>query len=243
MPAPDTAGRLRDALVASYRPYLLRRLSELGVAAGTPGLDEAIAEGEAWLAAELGGLLALPFRDQQRGPLEVFQQAMRYPTAALEAAGIPPVPRDPAAVGALPGDRHHLAPASSQPLGEEVWEAHLAWGAAKARAFRPTAALVSSDLMDRSRVEPVVEAAGLALEVWRSAEAAHPGPAVVLVDLTHPDADDVIRSLSGAGTRVVAFGPHVDDVAMVRARSLGAADAVPRSVFFRSLASLLPTVV
>ena len=68
---------------------------------------------------ELGSLLRLPFREQRRSPLEVFQEAMRFPTAALDAAGTPPVSRDPAQETALPGDHHDLAPASSQALGEE----------------------------------------------------------------------------------------------------------------------------
>ena len=42
---------------------------------------------------------------------------------------------------------------------------------------------------------------------------------------------------------VEAFGPHVDDLALVRARTLGAADALTRSAFFRNLARLLPTPV
>ena len=43
--------------------------------------------------------------------------------------------RDEVTVNALPGDRYGLAPASSRELGDEVWEAHLRWGAAKAAAL------------------------------------------------------------------------------------------------------------
>jgi hypothetical protein len=62
---------------------------------------------------------------------------MRFPTRALAEAGTPPVRRDPAAVAALPGDLYDLAPASSRPLGDAAWEAHMAWGAAKAAAMTP----------------------------------------------------------------------------------------------------------
>ena len=82
----------------------------------------------------------------------------------------------------------------------------------------------------------------LLLHRWRSSEAATTGvaPALVLVDLTHVAADDAIRSFSAAGLRVVAFGPHVDDVAMARAAALGAGEVLPRSRVIRRLPDLLP---
>lgn len=122
---------LADVLTAAFRPYVSARL-ESDVA----GLEEAITAGEVWLKSELGWLLALPYAEQPRGPLEVFQEAIRFPTEAMRAAGIEPVVRDEVAVNALPGDIYDLAPASSRDLGEEVWEAHLRWGAAKAEALR-----------------------------------------------------------------------------------------------------------
>ena len=154
-----------------------------------PGAAEttaaAVDEGVAWLDEALGALLAVPFQDQARGPLEVFQESMRFPTEALLAAGVQQPRRDEAVAAALPGDLYDLAPASSQDLGEEVWAAHIAWGAAKARAFRPSVVLLSRDLMDRSKVEPVVIEAGFRLIVWRDAsvmdlEAGR--PVVALVD-------------------------------------------------------------
>jgi len=229
--------------VSAYRPYLATMLEVYG-----PGVAEtaaaAVDEGVAWLDDALGALLSLPLRDQARGPLEVFQEAMGFPTEALLAAGVQQPRRDEVVAAALPGDLYGLAPASSQDLGEEVWAAHIAWGAAKARAFRPSVALLSRDLMDRSKVEPVVIEAGFRLIVWRDASAIDldaERPVAAFVDLTHPDADGVVSAVAEAGTRVIGFGPHVDDMAMVRARTLGAADALPRSVFFRSLSRLLPT--
>lgn len=128
----EVAAVLHRALVASYRPYVRRRLAEQGISLPEE-MDAALAEGEAWLGEQLEELLRLPFHQQRRGPLEVFQQAMSFPTAALTAAGATPPRRDPVAVNALPGDRFDLAPASSRDLGEEVWRAHIAWGMAKAR--------------------------------------------------------------------------------------------------------------
>ena len=129
------AQALRDAMSRVYRPWLLHVLETRGWEVG-PAVAEAIDEGERWLADRLDGLLAEPFDRQRRGPLEVFQEAMRFPTAALIDLGVDPVERDPMAERAIPGDVFDLAPASSSTLGETVWHAHLAWGAAKANAMR-----------------------------------------------------------------------------------------------------------
>lgn len=126
---------LASALAAAYRPYVLAVVADRGWEA-TDELVRSLDEGEAWLASQLGALLSLPFPDQARGPLELFQEAMRFPTDALAASGITAVPRDQVASNALPGDVYDLAPASSRDLGEEVWSAHLRWGVRKAAALR-----------------------------------------------------------------------------------------------------------
>jgi len=263
---------IRDAFVAAYRPYTAGVLAARRIAP-PPGWEEAIVAGEGWLSRELEILLDQPMHEQRRSPLEVFQEALAFPTDAIALTGRRPDVRDPAARRALPGDVYDLAPPSSQALGEDAWKAHLAWGVAKAKHVagavprpeapaagtaspsaaesvprRPVAALVGVDVMDRSRIEPAVKAAGLRLEVWRNPAAIDAGldgplPVVVLVDLAHPAADDALRSASSAGVRTFAFGPHVDDIALVRAKSLGAQDALARSRFFRRLPELLPRAV
>lgn len=125
---------VRDAFVDAYRPYVRARLEARGWDVSA-SLEAALAEGEEWLAAALDELLAVAATEQTRGPLELFQEAMRFPTEALTEAGVEPVRRDPAAVSALPGDVYDLAPASSRQLGEAAWMEHLAWGAAKAAEF------------------------------------------------------------------------------------------------------------
>ncbi|HSM01729.1 MAG TPA: hypothetical protein VK960_04700 [Acidimicrobiia bacterium] len=233
------SSELIEAFVAAYRPYVEGRLEH----AGLPGVDEAIDEGRAWLARALGDLLARPYREQHRSPLEVFQEALKHPTEALVAAGSPPAPRDEVAIAALPGDTFGLAPASSQELGEGAWRAHLAWGATKAAALRPSAVAVTRNLLDGSRLLEAAEAAGYRLSTMASVPTDDDHHAVGFVDLEHPDSDLAVRRLAEICGRVVAFGPHVDDQAMIRARSLGADEAVPRSRFFGSLRSWFPDVV
>lgn len=235
----DSARSLLQALVAAYRPYVEAAL----VARGLPPVTEALADGEAWLEARLETLLALPASEQRRSPLELFQEAMRFPTEALAALGVEPTVRDEVAESALPGDIYDLAPASSQALGETAWQAHLEWGAAKAAAMRPVAVLVTRNLMDGSKVESAATARGFRLVTIRRPADLPERAVVVFVDLEHPDADEAVRQASEQAGRVIAYGPHVDDIAMVRAQALGADEAMPRSRFFRDVAGQFPGVV
>lgn len=247
MDGKQEAAVLRRELVAAFRPYVVHRLAELGIEA-PKGLGEALSKGESWLRDELAAATEVPFAEQRRSPLEVFQEAMRFPTEALGRSGIPEPARDPAAIELLPGDRYDLAPASSQQLGDRAWRAHLAWGVAKARALsrvRPAVGWLGRDLVDRTRIEAEVEGSGLELWPWTSLEDVERSleerrPVLGVVDLECEGADDGIKALAEAEVRVVAYGPHVDDMAMVRARTLGADEALPRSRFFGSIRSYLP---
>lgn len=128
---PEVSRRLLAALVDVYPRHVWSRLG----GDAPPGMDEAVADGRHWLESALEGLLAQDFVDQRRGPLEIFQEAMRFPTEHLAAAGAEQATRDPVSESALPGDVFDLAPASTRDLGEEVWQVHLAWGATKAAAI------------------------------------------------------------------------------------------------------------
>lgn len=193
------------------------------------------------LDASLSELLVLPFAEQRRGPLEVLQEAMEGPNRALAAAGVVEPDRDQAAVAALPGDSYDLAPASSQALGDEAWSAHAAWGAAKAAGVRPVLLALASNLLDLERIEGIAGSVGYRVVRLPTAGAETSRQAVV--DLEHPDAGTVIADLAATGVKVLAFGPHVDDLAMVRARSLGADAVEPRSRFFSRLGPWLRPLV
>ena len=225
--------------MTAFTPYLEQRLAERG----WPSLPDATQAGAEWLSGSLDELLALPYLLQRRAPLELFQEALAPANEALAAAGVVPPKRDTAAEAALPGDRYDLAPASSAALGEEAWKAHLVWGAAKAQSVtRPAVGVLAANLLDRDRIERVLTQHGLRLDVIRDA-AGVGGQALVLVDLTDRAADETITAAAAAGIRSIGFGPHVDEFAMVRARSLGASDALARSQFFRDLDRLLPEMV
>lgn len=152
-------------------------------------------------------------------------------------------------------------PMTSRDLGEQSWKAHVAWGIGRAEAIagvvpaapgHPVAggavAIVSTNLMDRTRIEETAGSRNVDAVVWRNPGAVAEGlatllPAVAFVDLEHGAAHDLIRLLVDAGVRTIAYGPHVDDHALAAAASLGATEVLPRSIFFRRLESLIPTAV
>ena len=244
----EGAQELHQAFVGALQPYLKAILADRGI----PELDgETINAARDWLDGQLRDLLALPLAEQARSPLELFQEAMAGPNSRLAELGVRPPLRDPVAVSALPGDTYGLAPASSSVLGEEAFHAHLAWGVAKAGAVAPLVStdegvvvLVSRDLVDRSRFEGGVNEAGLRLEVWASSKDIRSlRPTAAFVDLTHEAAGEALAALVEHGTRVVAFGPHVDDEAFARAVQLGAHETISRSALFKSLGQHLPRTV
>ena len=170
----DVAQVLLDEFVAVYRPTMEERIVAGGFSVSTD-VESALSQGEEWLRSELAELLEIPFLKQQRSPLEVFQEAARFPTEALSAEGAAPVRRDHVSTSALPGDLFGLAPASSQDMTSDAWRAHLAWGAAKAQAMahqvrRPMAGVYSRNLMDRSKLETELRAAGYDAFLLRNLE-------------------------------------------------------------------------
>jgi hypothetical protein len=68
-------------------------------------------------------------------PLAILRGAVRYPTAVLREAGVPPVVRDDFAERRFPDDVYDLAPASFADIDPALHEPGLVWGAAKAHVF------------------------------------------------------------------------------------------------------------
>ena len=77
-------------------------------------------------------LLAADIDDQHTTPLSLLRGAVRYPTAVLSAAGVPPVRRDEQQERLFPDDLYDLAPATFADVDPALAEVGMAWGAAKA---------------------------------------------------------------------------------------------------------------
>ena len=90
--------------------------------------------------------------------------------------------------------------------------------------------------MDRSKLSAAIAGIEFARDVDGCAAAD-----AVIVDLArHADAVEPLRrALPNA--RIAAFGPHVDDDAIAKARAAGADVVWPRSRFFRDPAAALKT--
>lgn len=236
----ETAVRFRDALVAGFEPYVRARVG----AANVPddALDAAIDAGRSILERDLGSLLTMTAASQTATPLQVFRAALG-PVQPWLSPDVAPAGEGRDGPGE-PLDRPpRIEPASAAEISPEALEASLAWGAAKAAALRrPLAVQVGSNLMDASRFEAAVESNGYRFERWAELRGDEV-PVVAFVDLEDDLSDDAIRTLSERGTRVVAYGPHVDDMALVRARSLGAAAAEPRSRTLRDPGAFLPPLI
>ena len=88
------------------------------------------------VGAEVRALLAADIDDQWTTPLSLLRAAVRYPTAVLQDAGVPPVERDPFRERLEPGDLYDLSPATFADVDPALAEPGMVWGAAKALAHR-----------------------------------------------------------------------------------------------------------
>jgi hypothetical protein len=133
---PDPAGALAEAVVAALPGWV-----ERCVRSRWPDADAASVQGAQEAAVrEVGGavraLLAADVDEQWTTPLALLRDAVRYPTAVLHAAGVPPVARDPFAVDRFPDDAYDLTPASFADVDPSLADVGLVWGASKALAHK-----------------------------------------------------------------------------------------------------------
>lgn len=138
----DYGAALADAVEAALPGWVERCVARIMTAyAG------AVPEGVAAAARDAGGaartevgarvraLLAEDVDDQRTNPLALLRGAVRYPTAVLAAAGVPPVVRDEFAERAFPEDVYDFAPATWRDVDEALYEPGLVWSAWKAKTF------------------------------------------------------------------------------------------------------------
>jgi len=86
--------------------------------------------------AAIRALLEVDIDEQRSTPLTLLRAAVRYPTAVLRAAGVPPVQRDRFAERAFPDDDYDLTPASLADVSPALADPGISWGAAKAFEHR-----------------------------------------------------------------------------------------------------------
>ncbi len=133
------ATTLADGVEAALPGWVARAVEERARQAGVPvtaDLTDAARRAGEEARAEVGtavrALLARDVDDQPTGPLALLRGAVRYPTAVLVEAGVPPVARDEVDRRLHPDDVYDLSPASFGDLDPALHEPGIAWGAAKA---------------------------------------------------------------------------------------------------------------
>jgi hypothetical protein len=133
--ATALADAIEGALPAWVERSVARRL-EAAFGAVDPRLMAAAAEAGRLardeVAPRVRALLATDVDEQRTTPLALLRGAVRYPTAVLHDAGVPPVERDRAQARLFPDDVYDLAPATFADVDPTLTEPGLAWGAAKA---------------------------------------------------------------------------------------------------------------
>jgi hypothetical protein len=85
------------------------------------------------VGAELRDFLALDVDCQATSPLAILRTAVRYPTAVLRDAGVPPVRRDEFKEQAFPDDVYDLVPATWKDVDPALQEPGIIWSAWKAK--------------------------------------------------------------------------------------------------------------
>jgi DNA-binding NarL/FixJ family response regulator len=115
-----------------------------------------------------------------------------------------------------------------------------------------TILLLSTDLMDTSKVRGSAQAMGATVRTARTSDAlaklaSELAPALVIVDLGNSDLnlETLVSSLQELPSRprIVTFGSHVDVNALNAARAAGCDLVLPRSAFFQHIEAELPNWV
>ncbi|MGH9118010.1 MAG: hypothetical protein ACRD0A_09095 [Acidimicrobiales bacterium] len=133
------ATALADGIEAALPGWVVGNVERL-VRAWLGDVDPAVLAGAeaagrragAEVGTEVRALVDADVDEQWTSPLDLVRRAVRFPTAVLRAAGVPPVERDSFADRAFPDDIYDLAPASYADVDPGLAEAGIEWGAAKA---------------------------------------------------------------------------------------------------------------
>jgi hypothetical protein len=136
----DHAKALADAIDLALPAWVIRSVDGIyRVWSGQPSPPAILAaaadagrEARADVGTRVRDLLTADIDQQPTTPLALLRSAVRYPTAVLVHAGVPPVERDADDEDRFPDDLYGLTPASLADLTPSLLELGLAWGAAKA---------------------------------------------------------------------------------------------------------------
>ncbi|MBW3574463.1 MAG: hypothetical protein KY450_06280 [Actinobacteria bacterium] len=137
--AVDAGERLAAAVEAALPGWVERSVRRRLVdwtGSADPDVVRRATEAGRRAAMEVGGelrrLVAADIDEQWTNPLSILRGAVRYPTAVLRQAGVPPVVRDDFDERHFPDDDYGLVPLAFADIDPALHDLGLAWGAAKA---------------------------------------------------------------------------------------------------------------
>ena len=99
-------------------------------------------------------------------------------------------------------------------------------------------AAYTPDLMDRSRITSALPGAEIRYVGNPEALVGLAGIDVIVVDLSKKGVLDALPGIVASGTRLLAYGSHVDRKLLDAAREAGVDEVLPRSKFFSNLSDL-----
>lgn len=100
-------------------------------------------------------------------------------------------------------------------------------------------AAYTPDLMDRSRITSALADAHIKYVGSPEALVGLAGVDVIVVDLSKNGVLEALPGIVASGTRLVAYGNHVDKKLLGAAREAGVNEVLPRSKFFGSLPAVV----
>jgi hypothetical protein len=125
--------RLHQAITGAIRPWLNAVIeSRVPDTAISAQLAETLDGISTAVDRSIAELINADVQEPLSGPLERIRREVEPLNDALDHLGVPAPQRDAVDVQMRPADRHALGPMTFRDLGENVHEAGITWGAAKA---------------------------------------------------------------------------------------------------------------
>lgn len=102
---------------------------------------------------------------------------------------------------------------------------------------------LTTDLFYRSKIEGTAKACGVTVEMVPSVDdfrqLCPTPPTIMLLDLHHPDALNILGLCKERVISTIGFAAHTDTATLTSARAAGCQLVLPKSAFFQRLPSLL----
>ena len=129
----EQGAALAEAIVAAIPAWVRRGVERFALGLD---VDDAARAAADEVGPRLRALLTADVDAQRANPLAIVRDAVRFPTALLQSAGVEPPTRSRFDVEHFPDDPYGLVPMTWRDVDESLHEPGITWGAHKAMAHR-----------------------------------------------------------------------------------------------------------